>query len=71
MMLGMDNKAPHMLREWLAKEGRKSLWIAAKIDVSPATVSQWLSGERPPLPANRRRLAALTGLPIAHEEAWV
>ena len=68
---GMEHKAPELLRDWLIAEGRKSNWLASKADIDPATLSQLVNGHRCPRRDTRVRLAQITGLPIAHEEAWV
>ena len=67
---GMDTKAPHLIRAWLQAEGRKVLWLADQVQVDRSTASQWLSGNRIPLPSHRARLASVTGLDIAGAEAW-
>jgi hypothetical protein len=67
---GMKNKAPDMIRHWLQTEGRKALWLASQVPADRATVSQWLTGRRKPLPPARRRLAEITGLPVDAKEAW-
>jgi hypothetical protein len=66
----MKNKAPDMIRDWLQTEGRKALWLASQVPADRATVSQWLTGRRKPLPPARRRLAEITGLPVDAKEAW-
>jgi len=66
----MNNKAPDMIRDWLQTEGRKALWLASQVPADRATVSQWLTGRRKPLPPARRRLAEITGLPVDGKEAW-
>jgi hypothetical protein len=67
---GMSSKAPTMIRDWLQTEGRKALWLASQVPADRATVSQWLTGRRKPLPPARRRLAEITGLPVDAKEAW-
>ena len=62
--------APHLLRNWITREGRKVSWLANRIPVDRATLSQWLSGRRLPREVYRARLAEITGLPIAGAELW-
>jgi len=59
-----------MIRQWLRDEGRKALWLASQVPADRATVSQWLTGRRTPLPPARRRLAEITGLPVDAKETW-
>lgn len=67
----MANNAPEMLREWLLTEGRKGQWLAAQVEVDRATLSLWINGHQFPRRHHRKRLADITGLPVAHEEAWL
>jgi hypothetical protein len=46
-------------RAWLELEGRKSVWLAARLGVDATLVSHWLAGRRQPPPA---AAAAIEGL---------
>lgn len=59
-----------LLRTWLDEQAIFIQWLAEQVPASRATVSQWLTGRRKPLPPARRRLAEITGLPVDAKEAW-
>ena len=67
----MKNKAPQLLHDWLADQERSASWIGRKVGVVPSTVTRWLAGDSIPEIETRHKLAELTGLSIANEEAWV
>lgn len=67
----MDMKPPQQIMAWLAEQERSLSWLARKCDVTPAAVTRWLTVEgASPTYENRHKLAEITGLPIANEEAW-
>jgi hypothetical protein len=59
-----------LLRNWLDEQAIFITWLASQVPADRATVSQWLTGRRKPLPPARRRLAEITGLPVDAKEAW-
>ena len=63
--------APTQIREWLDEEGRKRVWLASKIEVDQATLWRWLSDGAIPMREHRVKLADVTGLDVANEEAWL
>lgn len=67
----MEKKAPELIADWLAEEGRMVNWLARKTNSSREAVSLWLNRHRIPTRDNRAKLAEVTGLPVAHEEAWL
>ena len=67
----MEKTAPTLLKEWLSTEGRKINWLAAKVEADRATVSLWINGHQMPRLDARERLESVTGLPVAHEGAWL
>jgi transcriptional regulator with XRE-family HTH domain len=67
----MEKSAPTIIKDWLTAEGRKVNWLADRVGINRATVSQWINGHQVPALGNRRRLQEVTGLPVAHEEAWL
>ena len=56
----MENKNP--IKEWLRREGRVAYWLADQLGVDPATLSQWATGRRLPLPHNRDALHNICGI---------
>lgn len=69
--LRMENKAPSLIKHWLAAEERNPAWLARKIEVSRQAVSLWLTEKQIPKRAMRQKLQAVTGLPVADERAWL
>jgi DNA-binding XRE family transcriptional regulator len=67
----MKQKAPQLLHDWLADQERSASWMARKLDVAPSTVTRWLAGDSIPEIETRHKLAELTGLSVANEEAWL
>lgn len=45
-------------------------WLSRRSGVAISTVTRWLAGEMIPSYENRQKLAEVTGLHIANEEAW-
>lgn len=70
-MWRMENKAPQLLHDWLADQERSASWMGRKVGVVPSTVTRWLAGDSIPEIETRRKLADLTGLLVANEEAWI
>jgi len=67
----MDSTPQEKLRLWLKTEGRKSMWLADRVPISPKTISSWLTGRGIPTPPSRARLADITGIEdLTSEEAW-
>ena len=56
----MENENP--IKQWLKREWRVALWLAAQLGVDPATLSQWVTGRRVPLPHNREALHRVCGI---------
>lgn len=54
---------PDRVRTFLAAKGKTQEWLAEQLGVSPAFVSQILSGVRTPSLAVASRLEALTKVP--------
>ena len=67
----MDRVAPTLLKQWLEAEGRKIKWLASQVPADRATVSLWVNGHQMPRLLQRQTLEKVTGLPIAHEGAWL
>lgn len=55
-----DMHGPDLVWHLLRRDERPQSWLARKLDVTPTTVSRWLSGERP--------ITAMTGAKLA--ELW-
>ena len=70
-MWHMENKAPQLLHDWLTDQERSASWMGRKVGVVPSTVTRWLAGDSIPEIETRRKLADLTGLAVANEEAWI
>ena len=66
----MENKAPELIRLWAMREGRKLSWVAGQIPANQGDLSRWLNGKCVPRRIFRIRLAEVTGLDVAAEEAW-
>ena len=49
------SRAAVLLRDWLEEEGRFKAWFAAQVEVTPSTLSTWLSGRR--IPRGRKMVA--------------
>lgn len=47
-------------RQWLALEGRKSVWLANQLDVDATLVSHWLAGRRQPSAAMAEEIERLS-----------
>jgi len=60
-MIGTMNNAGSKFRAWLADHGIKHTWAARHLQVTPVTLSRWLSGGHTPSPYTRARIAKLTG----------
>lgn len=43
-----SNQGADQLRQWLASEGRKAIWLADRLGVDQTLVSHWLAGRRVP-----------------------
>lgn len=63
-------KAPEQIRLWAMREGRKLSWVAGQVPVNQSDLSRWLTGKVVPRRIFRIRLAEMTGLDVAAEEAW-
>lgn len=63
-------KAHEQITKWLDDGGRKRVWLAGKVQVNPADLTQWLRGHRVPRQVYRTKLEEITGLPVAEKEAW-
>lgn len=61
-------QGPDALRSALRAKDWTQLKLAKELQVSRATVSRWLSGERVP---DRAHMAALRGLLEISPESWV
>lgn len=49
----------------LREQGRRFVWVAARLGVDASTVSRWCSGDRP-IPSRRiEELAAVLGVEVA------
>ncbi|MDI9407778.1 MAG: hypothetical protein QM523_00860 [Candidatus Pacebacteria bacterium] len=66
----MENKAPHLIKQWLANDGRKASWLAEKVGASRPTMSGWLNQGVLPIAIYRAKLAEVTGLAVAERGAW-
>lgn len=54
--------APTSLARVLEVQGRRLIWVAARLGVDASTVSRWRSGERP-IPEQRlKQLASVLGV---------
>lgn len=67
----METKAPQLIREWLARDGRMASWLAAQTGATRPMMSGWLNGKAVPIAMYRNKLSDITGLPIANLEAWM
>ncbi len=67
----MSKISPTLLKQWLEAEGRKIKWLAAQVPADRATVSLWVNGRQTPRLEYRQKLEQVTGLPVAHEGAWL
>lgn len=63
-------KAYEQIRDWTHREGRKLSWLAAQVPMNASHLTQCLKGNHVPIEMTRNRLAAITGLDVAAEEAW-
>ncbi len=63
-------KAPQMIKEWLARDGRKASWLAEKTGVTRPMMSKWLKGGVVPLAVYRNKMSDITGLPVAGRGGW-
>jgi len=48
----------------LREQGRRLVWVAARLGVDPSTVSRWCSGDRPIPGVRLRELAAVLGVSV-------
>jgi len=67
----MEKKAPHLIRSWLAHDGRMASWLASQTGATQPMVSGWLNGRAVPIALYRDKLAQVTGLPVADRDAWL
>jgi hypothetical protein len=67
----MKTQAQKLVAEWLAADGRKLSWLAKQIPVNRTTLWVWMNSATIPKLEHRRRLQDVTGLPVAHEGAWL
>jgi hypothetical protein len=67
----MEKPAQKLITAWLEAEGRKLTWLAKQIPVNRTTLWVWLTGGTVPTLEHRRKLEEVTGLPVAHEGAWL
>lgn len=58
-MLQIPNIEDHPLKELLRERGLSQIRLARLLGVSQSTLSQWLSGYRPPPPGMKERLEEL------------
>lgn len=67
----MENKAPHMIKGWLANDGRKACWLAEKVKATRPMMSVWLSGKTVPIAVYRSAIAEVTGLDVSAKDLWM
>lgn len=53
------------LRRIIEQQGRRHVWFAEQLGVSPSHVTRVMNGEREPGPEFRKKAAALLGVPEA------
>ena len=56
-------------RAWLELEGRKSVWLAARLGVDATLVSHWLAGRRQPAPDQAEAIERLSNGLVKHD-SW-
>ena len=59
--LGMKKSGATLLRDWIAKTGRKATWVASEIPVNRSHLHQWLNGKYTPRDVYRIRIFEVTG----------
>lgn len=66
----MENKASRAIKDYLAREGRKSSWLAEKVGVAPVSMSRYLNGRSAPIQAVRINLSRIIGVDVLQDEMW-
>ena len=57
----MNKSGASLLRDWIAKTGRKASWVASQIPVNRSHLHQWLNGKHTPRDVYRIRISEVTG----------
>jgi len=66
----MEKTAQNLIAAWLKSQGRKASWLAKQVPVNRTTLWVWMVGANVPKFEHRKKLAEVTGLPVANEESW-
>ena len=57
-----------VLKDWIAKEGRKQTWVAQQVGYSPQWLNYVLKGKKPMSDKLARALRDKLGIPLGEEE---
>ena len=63
------NDRVEVLKEWIAKEGRKQTWVAQQVGYSPQWLNYVLKGKKPMSNKLARALRDKLGIPLIGEES--
>jgi ribosome-binding protein aMBF1 (putative translation factor) len=61
------NDRVQILKDWIAKEGRKQTWVAQQVGCSPQWLSYVLKGRKPMSDKLARALRDTLGIPLVDE----
>lgn len=61
----MNGTFGERLRQILKDQGRTARWLAARVDVTPTTVSRWMNNQQGVTHANLVACAEALGVPVA------
>ena len=56
-----------VLKDWIAREGRKQSWVAQQVGCTPQWLNYVLNGKRPLSDKLARALENKFGIPLLHE----
>jgi antitoxin component HigA of HigAB toxin-antitoxin module len=62
------NDRVEVLKDWIAKEGRKQTWVAQQVGCSPQWLNYVLKGKKPMSDKLARALRDKLGIPLIGEE---
>jgi len=62
------NDRVEVLKDWIAKEGRKQTWVAQQVGCSPQWLNYVLKGKKPLSDKLARALREKLGIPLGEEE---
>jgi hypothetical protein len=62
------NDRVEVLKDWIAKEGRKQTWVAQQVGCSPQWLNYVLKGKKPMSDKLARVLRDKLGIPLGEDE---